>query len=271
MPLAIVRGGGDLATGIVYRLWKIGFTILVLETSRPTVIRRPVSVAQAIFERERTHTIDGMRIAVISRTLLTRETPDDGSVRVAVDPMGDSIARLKPTLLVDAIMAKRNCGTTRDMAPRVVAIGPGFKAPRDVHAVVETMRGHDLGRVITDGEAAPNTGVPGEIGGKSLDRIVRSPAKGTACFNVAIGDNVKEGQIIGSVGEASVSACTCGVVRGLIHPSVSVSVNMKIGDIDPRAKRENCFSISDKSLAIAGGVIEAALSAKDNLGLYLRL
>jgi xanthine dehydrogenase accessory factor len=270
MPLAIVRGGGDLATGIIYRLWKIGFVILVLETSRPTAIRRPVSVAQAIFEKTRAHTIDGMKAILISSISSFREMPDDGNVSVLIDPHGSSIARLKPDLLVDAIMAKRNCGTTRDMAPRVVAIGPGFRAPGDVHAVVETMRGHNLGRVITNGEAAPNTGVPGEIGGKSIDRIVRSPAEGTAYFNVAIGDNVKEGQIIGFVGgttldataNVKISARASGVVRGLVHPSVYVRANMKIGDIDPRAARENCFSISDKSLAIAGGVLEAALSQK---------
>jgi xanthine dehydrogenase accessory factor len=146
------------------------------------------------------------------------------------------------------------------MAPRVVAIGPGFCAPVDVHAVVETLRGHNLGRVITDGSAAPDTGVPGDIGGETSNRVVRSPAEGRARFTVSVGDRAEAGQLIGEVGGKPLEAKLSGVVRGLIHPSVRVAAGMKIGDIDPRAVRENCFSISDKSLAIGGGVLEAALA-----------
>jgi xanthine dehydrogenase accessory factor len=238
-------------------LWKVGFTVLTLETPHPTVIRRPVSVAQAVFEK--THAIGGMTARLISSA---RDMPDDGDVGVLIDPRGRSISALKPDLLIDAIMAKKNCGTTRDMAPRVIAIGPGFRAPRDAHAVVETLRGHNLGRVIENGEAAPNTGTPGEIGGETTTRLVRSPAEGLAGFTVAIGDHVEDGQIIGAISGKPIAARISGVVRGLIHPSTPVAAHMKIGDIDPRAVRENCFSISDKSLAIAGGVLEAALAFK---------
>jgi xanthine dehydrogenase accessory factor len=255
MPLAIVRGGGDLATGIIYRLWRVGFTVLVLEARCPTAVRLPVSVAQAIYEGS--HVIDGMRV---KRLASLGRIPDDGDVGVLVDPAGTSIAEMRPDLLVDAIMAKRNCGTRKDMAPCVVAIGPGFCAPVDVHAVVETLRGHNLGRVIIDGRAAPDTGVPGEIGGETSNRVIRSPAEGRVRFAVSVGDRAEAGQTIGEVDGKPLEAKLSGIVRGLIHPSVRVAAGMKIGDIDPRAVRENCFSISDKSLAIGGGVLEAALA-----------
>jgi len=255
MPLAIVRGGGDLATGVVYRLWKIGFTIVVLETSKPTAIRRTVSVAQAVFDK--THTIGDMTARLIDQPC---NLSDNGDVGVLIDPKGDSISALKPDLLVDAIMAKKNCGTRKDMAARVIALGPGFNAPRDVHAVIETVRGHDMGRVITRGEAAPDTGIPGEIAGKNRLRLIRSPGEGHFDADVSIGKLVRAGQIIGKVDDKLVYAEISGILRGLIHPLVPVVPGMKIGDIDARARNENCFSISDKSLAVGGGVLEAALA-----------
>ena len=253
MPLAIVRGGGDLATGVVYRLWKAGFSVLVLEIRYPTVIRRAVSVAQAIFDS--VHTVGGM---TARRIVSAGDLPGDGSIGVLVDPEGASIGVLKPDLLVDAIMAKKNCGTFKSMAPRVVALGPGFSAPEEVHAVVETLRGHDLGRVITNGTAAPDTGNPGEVGGETSGRLLRSPAEGRVSGEVLIGDRVEAGQVVCRVGGISVRSEIGGVVRGLIHSQVPAFAGMKIGDVDPRAVRENCFSISDKSLAVAGGVLEAA-------------
>jgi len=260
MPLAIVRGGGDLATGVVYRLWRVGFSVVVLETHRPTAIRRTVSVAQAVFDK--THTIGGMTARLVTPSDMAQPGVHDGNVKVLIDPRGDSIAALKPDLLVDAVMAKRNCGTSKDMAPRVIALGPGFNAPRDVHAVVETLRGHDLGRVIVNGEAAADTGVPGEVAGETGLRVIRSPGNGNFEASVSIGDSVREGQVIGKVGDKLVWAGIDGVLRGLIHPLAAVVTGMKIGDIDPRAKRENCFSISDKSLAVGGGVLEAALAKR---------
>jgi len=257
MPLAIVRGGGDLATGVVYRLWKVGFTVVVLETDKPTAIRRMVSVAQAVFDK--THAVDGMTAALI-------DAPGDvpaGDIGVLVDPAGASISAFNPDLLVDAIMAKKNCGTRKDMAARVIALGPGFDAPNDAHAVVETMRGHDMGRVILRGSAAPNTGIPGEIKGETGLRVIYSPGKGHFEAEVQIGEAVRAGQLIGRVEGKLVYAGIDGILRGLIHPLVTVVPGMKIGDIDPRARRENCFSISDKALAIGGGVLEAALGPQD--------
>lgn len=255
MPLAVVRGGGDLATGVIYRLWRTGFDLLVLETSRPMVIRRPVSVAQAVFEGH--HVIDGMAVRRIASAV---EFSDDGTVGVLVDPGAECLSGLRPDLLVDAIMAKQNCGTHRAMARRVVAIGPGFCAPRDVHAVVETLRGHDLGRVILEGEAAPDTGVPGEIGGAAGERLVRSPGDGFLEPRAEIGDLVEVGQVLGIVEGKPVVARIGGVLRGLIHPTVPVREGMKIGDVDPRAVRSHCFSISDKALSVGGGVLEAAFA-----------
>ena len=263
MPFAVVRGGGDLATGAIYRLWRTGFRLLVLEMKRPMVIRRPVSAAQAVFEG--THVIEGM---TVRRIASLRELSDDGSVGVLTDPQADCLTGLRPDLLVDAIMAKRNCGTRRDMACRVVGLGPGFRAPQDVHAVVETLRGHDLGRVIVKGEAAPDTGVPGEIGGATTDRLVRSPGEGVREPLSEIGDLVETGQILGTVGGKPVVAGIGGILRGLIHPTVPVREGMKIGDVDPRAVRSHCFSISDKALAVGGGVLEAAFAREpaENFG-----
>lgn len=257
MPLAIVRGGGDLATGVIYRLWRIGFAVVVLETYRPVAIRRMASVAQAVFDGA--HVVEGMSARFCASI---SDLPDNGDIGVLADPEGNFIVRLKPDLLVDAIMAKKNCGTRRDMAPRVVAIGPGFRAPGDVCAVVETLRGHDLGRVITNGTAAANTGIPGKIGGETVARLLRSPSEGLFDPAVSIGDRVHVGQVVGTVAGRPVHAGTEGIVRGLVHPTVPVSPHMKIGDVDPRADRESCFSISDKALAVGGGVLEAALAVR---------
>lgn len=255
MSLAVVRGGGDLATGIVYRLWKTGFSVVVLETSLPTAIRRSVCAAQAVFEKK--HVIEGMTVRHI-KTL--QELPEENEVAILIDPKGASISQLKPSLVVDAIMAKRNCGTLRSMAPCVVGIGPGFTAPKDVHVVVETLRGHHLGRVILKGTAAENTGVPGEVAGESVRRIVRAPQDGYLIPAVSIGERVAKGQILGTVSDEPVWARMDGVLRGLIHEKVPLVAGMKIGDIDARCEPENCFSISDKALAVAGGVLEVAFS-----------
>lgn len=253
--LAIVRGGGDLATGVIYRLWKSGFKVLVLETYFPLVVRRTVAVASAVFNG--CCVVDGMPATLVSSA---EDVFKHDGVSVLVDPIGESIGLMKPDLLVDAIMAKVNMGTHIDMAPLVVGIGPGFTAKVDVHYVVETKRGHYLGRLISEGCAIPNTGVPGMEMGYTIERLLKAPADGRLVPYHQIGDHVEAGELIGTIGEREVRAQINGMLRGLIHPSVFVSANTKVGDIDPRDVREHCFSITDKALAIAGGVLEAVLT-----------
>lgn len=255
--LAIVRGGGDLATGIIYRLWKVGCSVLSLEIAAPLVVRRTVSVASAVFDGS--IIIEDMEAVRIDS--LKDFSFDRRRISVLVDPEGRSIGELKPDILVDAIMAKQNLGTNKDMAPVVIGIGPGFSAPDDTDAVIETKRGHYLGRVIRNGSAIPNTGVPGLIRGYTVERLLRSPGEGYVTPVKCIGDSVMPGDLVAHVEGLPVSSQIEGIVRGLIHPSVKVKKGLKIGDIDPRGEREHCFSITDKSLAIAGGVLEVIMSS----------
>ena len=249
--LAIVRGGGDLATGIIYRLWKAGYAVLSLEIETPLVVRRTVSAASAVFDGSTV--IEDMEAVRIDS--LNDFSFDRSRISVLVDPEGESISILKPDILVDAIMAKRNLGTNKEMAPLVIGIGPGFSAPGDVDAVIETKRGHWLGRVIRNGSAIPNTGVPGLIKGYTIERLLRSPGEGYVIPVKSIGDSVIPGDVVAHVEGLPVCSQIEGIVRGLIHPSVKVKKGLKIGDIDPRGEREHCFSITDKALAIAGGVL----------------
>ena len=252
--LAIVRGGGDLATGIIYRLWRVGYKVLCLENQLPLVVRRSVSVAQAVFDG--IHEIEGMKSVRIDDL----SEWEDGTVAVKIDPDGACISKMSPALVVDAIMAKRYTGTNRDMAPLVLAIGPGFHAPTQVHGVIETKRGHYLGRLITNGSAIPNTGVPGTEMGYTVERLLLAPKNGYVEPLKEIGDHVEAGEIVARIGSEEIKSQITGVLRGMIHPSVYVAGGMKIGDVDPRDVREHCFSITDKALAIAGGVLEAVLS-----------
>lgn len=253
---AVVRGGGDLATGVIYRLWRARVSVLCLETASPLAVRRPVSVAQAVFDGE--HAIEGMRAVLIPSY---RDFPSgSGEISVLVDPEGSCIRSLQPDLLVDAVMAKRNIGTNRDMAKLVIAIGPGFRAPEDVHGVVETKRGHFLGRLITKGMAIPNTGIPGMEMGYTVERLLRAPAAGNVMQVRSIGDRVEAGDVVATVDGIRVCASIRGVLRGLVHPAVHVAAGMKIGDIDPRNEPSQCFTITDKSLAIGGGILEGMLS-----------
>jgi xanthine dehydrogenase accessory factor len=258
--LVVVRGGGDLATGTVYKLTRCGFDVVILETEQPTVIRRTVSFAQAVFDGETT--VEGL-------TAVRADSYDDchrllceDRIPVLIDPECQSLEQLQPEVVVDAIIAKRNIGTSIDMAPIVIGLGPGFRAGKDVHAVIETNRGHNLGRGIYDGEAAPNTGTPGNIGGYSIERIVRAPTSGEIRNISQIGDCVEKGQILAHIEEVPVYSPLCGVLRGLIQSGINVDEHMKIGDVDPRNKPEYCYTISEKSRAIAGGVLEAIMSLK---------
>lgn len=257
--LVVVRGGGDLASGVIFRLWRAGFPVAVTELAQPLVIRRAVAFASAVFEGHAT--VEGITARCV-------ETPGGvsgalvaGEIPVLVDPDGRSLLELQPRVVVDARIAKTNLGTTLHDAPLVIGMGPGFEAQHDCHAVIETKRGHSLGRVLWEGAASPNTGQPGAVQGHMGERVLRAPMVGQVVAHAAIGDNLVKGATVGEVNGVPIFAPLDGVLRGLIHPSVTVQAGMKIGDIDPRSDASFCFSISDKALAVGGSVVEAILSA----------
>ena len=252
----VVRGGGDLATGVVQKFHRSGFHVVVLETALPLAIRRSVSLCTAV--------TDGVAQVEDLRGRLARPAQCEAlwaqrEIPVLVDPQAESLALLKPAAVVDAILAKRNLGTRLNMAPVVLALGPGFEAGRDAHAVIETMRGHDLGRVLYTGSALPNTGIPGEIGGKSAQRVLHAPCAGLVAHHSAIGDVIKQGQPLFSVGKTIVTAPFSGLLRGLIQSGISISKGTKAADVDPRIDVD-WTTISDKARCIGGGALEAYLS-----------
>jgi len=253
----VVRGGGDLGTGVAWRLHRCGFHVLVTEAVRPTVIRRAVAFASAVYED--VVTVDEIAARLVNGDQEIATCWMAGEVPLLVDPEGAVIKRLRPDVVVDAILAKRNVGTRITDAPTVVALGPGFIAGLDCHAVVETNRGHNLGRVILEGSAEPNTGVPGTVGGESARRVLRAPAEGIFRTMRAIGDLVQVGEVVAYVGDTPLRSRLDGVVRGLLYDGFPVTIGMKVGDVDPRGVISHCFTISDKALAVAGGVLEAIL------------
>ena len=257
--LIIVRGGGDLATGTIHRLWTAGFPVLVLETEYPAAIRRQVSVSEAVYEG--TVEIEGMNAVRIGRSSDMMQVISERKVPVLVDPQGKCIPRLHPFAVVDAILAKKNLGTNREMAKLTIGLGPGFIAGSDVDVVIETKRGHNLGRVIRCGQAAPNTGIPGNIGGYTEERVIHAPAAGIIRNVCRIGDLVEKGETIArmetGLGEICIPASISGILRGLIRDGYPVTEGFKVADIDPRREElHNCFTISDKARCIAGSVLE---------------
>jgi xanthine dehydrogenase accessory factor len=260
----LIRGAGDLATGVAIRLHRVGLAVILAEIARPLAVRRTVTFAQAVFDGEcRVEEVRARRVLPdeISTTLA------QGMIPVLVDAEVPVIDAFQPAVLIDAIMAKRNTGTRLGDAALVIALGPGFTVGVDCHAVIETNRGHNLGRVLWKGSAEPDTGAPGELPGvgRQPSRVLRSPAAGHVVGRHAIGDRVRSGAVIATIQAnaadvAEVVAPLDGVLRGLIHPTVEVSPGMKIGDLDPRADPSYCFTVSDKSLAIGGGVLEAVFS-----------
>jgi len=249
----LIRGGGDLATGVAWRLYRCGMQIIVLEIPSPLVIRRKVAFASAVFEGE--VEVEGVKAKLADSPQWERDF-----IPVAIDPEGKYISSLHPQIIVDGIMAKRNLGTYKGMAELVIALGPGFTAGKDVDIVIETQRGHLLGRVIKTGSALPNTGIPCEIGGFSRERAIYSPISGVFKTVREIGDKVSQGDLVGMVEDTEIKAKINGVIRGLIYPGSRVAKDTKIADIDPRGESFYAFTISDKALAIAGGVLEAILS-----------
>jgi xanthine dehydrogenase accessory factor len=253
----LVRGGGDLASGVIYRLHRAGMQVMVIELAQPTVIRRAVAFATAVFEGAvKIEGVVGRRVDSVD---LAVRVMQEGEIPIVVDPRGQSISQWHPDVVVDAILAKRNVGTSIKDAPTVVALGPGFVAGVEAHAVVETQRGHYLGRVLLEGSAAPDTGIPGDVMGYTVERVLRAPRSGSLLGSMQIGDQVKTGDAVAHVASEPVVAQIDGVLRGLLADGLSVMEGMKVGDVDPRGIRDHCFTISDKALAIGGGVLEAIL------------
>ena len=255
--LVVIRGAGDLATGIALRLWRAHIRVVMTDMERPTAIRRTVCFSQAIVHGETTVEDVTAKQAVSAKAAL--DILKTGCIPVLADPEGDCIPTLKLDAVVDAILAKKNLGTKITDAPVVIGVGPGFIAGVDCHAVVETMRGHYLGRVIHEGTAIPNTGIPGLIGGFAGERVLRAPADGVFHQMLDIGAQVKMGDVAATVNGQPMVCTLDGVLRGILADGTPVCKGMKAGDIDPRCELKHCYCASDKALAVGGGVLEAVL------------
>lgn len=254
----LIRGAGEMASGVAHRLHQSHFKVCMLEIPQPIAVRREVSFCEAIYEGEKE--VEGVRSKFISNLDEIRSVWKEGKIPILIDPAGEKTRRfIKPDVLVDAIMAKKNLGTHIKKAPLVIGLGPGFYVGKDVDFVIETNRGHDLGKVISKGAAEPDTGIPGNIGGYTVERILRTMKKGIFRPQRSIGDRVNKGSVVAVVDDFPVIAKISGIVRGLIRDGVEVKKGMKVGDIDPRGKREFCFTVSDKARSIGGGVLEAIL------------
>lgn len=255
--LVLIRGAGDIATGIALRLRRSGMKVVMTDIARPTAIRRTVAFSEAI--RCGSCAVENVTACHAQDAAQALSLLADGVVPVLVDPSAACRTALLPDAMVDAILAKRNLGTAISDAPIVVGVGPGFTAGKDCHAVVETMRGHTLGRVIYEGSALPNTNIPGLIGGFAGERVLRAPADGVFTGTRRIGDLVEAGDIVGYVAGDPMRCTIGGVLRGLLADGVMTTRGMKAGDVDPRGEPDYCYTSSDKALAVGGGVLEAIL------------
>ena len=265
--LVIVRGGGDIASGSIEKLHKCGFNVLILEVQNPSSIRRKVCYGEAVYTGEME--IEGIKSKKIKYLDEINRMFEDRVIPVLVDPTAECTQILNPLALVDAVLAKKNYGTNRGMAPVTVALGPGFTAGKDVDIVVETMRGHNLGRLIYEGDAMENTGVPGNIGGFTKERVIYSEYEGTIENKHEIGDIVKKGDVLAKIDGNEVYASIDGVLRGIIRNGFYVTKKFKIADIDPRiGEQKNCFTISDKSRSIGGATLEAVISLMKERGFH---
>jgi len=254
----LIRGGGEMASAIAWRLHSCGMIkLLMTEVPQPLAVRRMVSFCEAIYEG--TWTVEGIESARITDITQVETLWNAGRIPLMVDPIMSRSRAITPNVLIDAIMAKRNIGTRIDGAELVIGLGPGFCAGFDTHYVIETNRGHDLGKLIVEGTAAPDTGIPGNIGGKTSDRVIRSPGDGFFQSSAKISEMVVENQLVGNVGGLGVVAGISGVLRGLVRTGTPCTNRMKIGDVDPRGLHTNCFTISDKGRSIAGAALEGIL------------
>ncbi len=253
----VIKGAGEMATGIACRLFMANFKqIAMTEIPKPLTVRRTVAFSEVIYEKE--WSVEGVTAALATKADEIVKIWNAGKIAVIVDPEWKIVEEMKPDIVIDAIMAKRNIGTKKDEAPLVIGAGPGFSAPQDVHAVIESNRGHNLGRVFYSGAAEPYTGTPGPVMGYTTERVLRSPHEGMVKHVKAIGDYAKKGETVMFVNDTPVQAPFDGLLRGLIR-EIHVETNEKIGDIDPKATREYCYIITEKARAIGGGVLEAIM------------
>ena len=256
--LIVVRGGGDIASGVIQKIHRAGFRVVVLEVETPSFIRRTVCYGEAVYEKE--VILEGSKAVLVNGINEIDKVLDEGNIAIIIDPSGKTIKKLNPIAVIDAILAKKNLGTKIDMAPITVGLGPGFRVGKDVDVVIETMRGHDLGRLIFSGEAEKNTGIPGVIKGYGEERVIYSKTDGIIKNIKDIGDIVEKDETIAFVGDIPVKSPLTGLIRGLIREGYSVSKGFKIGDIDPRKDQmKNCYTISDKARNIGGSALEAVL------------
>lgn len=252
----VIKGAGEMASGVAVRLYRAGFRRLaMLEVAAPLAVRRAVSFCEAV--RDGGQQVEGIAAVRVADPAMLEGVWQEGRIAVAVDPDWTWLQFVRPSVSIDAILAKRNLGTTMDEAPLVVALGPGFEAGRDAHWVVETQRGHNLGRLLAEGYAEANTGIPGNIGGFTRERVLRAPADGVVENVLAIGDMVRAGETVCTVGGTPVVSQIDGVVRGLIRTGIRVPKDIKIGDVDPRGEKAYCYTVSEKARALGGSVLEA--------------
>lgn len=262
--IIVVRGGGDIASGVIQKFHRSGFRVVVLEVKKPSFIRRTVCYGEAVYEKEiileKSKAVLAHGIDEINRVV------EKGNIAVTIDPCGDIIKKLKPLAVIDAILAKKNLGTTINMAPITIGLGPGFIAGKDVDIVVETMRGHDLGQLIFSGAAKNNTGIPGIIKGYGRERVIYSEVNGIIKSIKNIGDLVEKDEVVAFVGEVPIKSPLTGILRGLIRDGYEVTKGFKIGDVDPRKEeKKNCYTISDKARNIGGSALEAVLYLRENI------
>ena len=253
-----IKGAGEMASAVAWRLYMANFKkLLMMETVNPLAVRREVSFCEAVYDGQKE--VEKINAALVKNTDDINNCWEKNQIAVVVDPQWQTLGMIEFDVLVDAILAKKNLGTQKDSAPLVIGLGPGFYAGKDVHMVVETNRGHNLGRIITSGKADPNTGIPGAIGGFAQERLLRATSDGKFQSSRGIGEHVRADEIVGSVAGYEVRAQIEGVIRGLIRPHSLVTTGLKIGDIDPRGQTSYCYTISEKARAIGGAVLEAVL------------
>jgi xanthine dehydrogenase accessory factor len=253
-----IKGAGEMASAVAWRLYMARMTtIFMMEIDRPLAVRREVSFCEAVIENRKT--VEGIEAVRADSFEKVPALWNQGKIALLVDPLWQAIPWFKPDVVIDAILAKKNLGTLITEAARVIGLGPGFVPGKDVHWVIETNRGHDLGRILTDREAEPDTGIASEINGITSGRVLRAPENGLFRTDRKIGEFIKAGEVVGSVNDAQINAQINGVVRGLLRSGWMVSQHLKIGDIDPRGIISYCYTISDKARAIAGSVLEAVL------------